>query len=83
MTPYPFQVQRNIVITCVAIHNYIRKLSIADIFLEQGENEYDDYSGMPQTNHEGLLQVGGRAAQADQIFMINLREEIANQLVAH
>ena len=51
MTPYPFQVQRNIVIACVAIHNYIRKLSIADTFLEQGENEYDDYSGMPQNNH--------------------------------
>ena len=83
MAPYPFQVQRNIVIACVAIHNYIRKLSIADTFLEQGENEYDDYSGMPQNNHEGLLQVGGRAAQADQIFMINLREEIANQLVAY
>ena len=25
MAPYPFQVQRNIVIACVAIHNYIRK----------------------------------------------------------
>ena len=73
----------NIVIVCVAIHNYIRKLSIADTFLEQGENEYGDYSGMPQNNHEGLLPVGGRAAQANQIFMINLREEIANQLVAH
>ena len=23
MAPYPFQVQRNIVIACVAIHNYI------------------------------------------------------------
>ena len=70
-------------ITYIAIHNYIRKLSIADTFLKQGENEYGDNSGMPQNNHEGLLQVGGRAAQADQIFMINLREEIANQLVAH
>ena len=34
MKPYPFQVQRNSVIACVAIHNYIRKLSIADTFLE-------------------------------------------------
>ena len=83
MTPYPFQVLRNIVIACVAIHNYIRKLSIADTFLEQGENEYGDNLGMPQNNHEGLLQVGGRAAQADKIFMINLREEITNQLIAH
>ena len=83
MASYPFQVQRNIVIACVAIHNYIRKLSIADTFLEQGENEYDDHSGMPQNNHEGLLQVGGRNAQADKIFMNNLREEITNQLVAH
>ena len=65
MTPYPFQVQRNIVIACVAIHNYIRKLSIADTFLEQGENEYGDNSWMPQNNHEGLLRVGGRGAQAD------------------
>ena len=81
--PYPFQVQRSIVIACVAIHNYIRKLSIADTFLEQCKNEYDDYSGIPQNNHEGLLQEGGRAAQADLIFMINLRDEIANQLVAH
>ena len=83
MAPYHFQVQRNIVIACVAIHNYIRKLSVADTFLEQGENEYGDNSGMPQNNHEGLLQVGGRVAQADKIFMINLREEITNQLVAH
>ena len=83
MAPYPFQVHRNIVIACVAIHNYIRKLSIADTFLEQGENECGDNSGMPQNNHEGLLQVGGRIAQVYQIFMINLREEIANQLFAH
>ena len=83
MAPYPFQVQMNIVIACVAIHNYIRKLSIADTFLEQGENDYGDNSEMSQNNHEGLLQVGGRATQVDEIFMINLREEIANQLVAH
>ena len=46
MTPYHFQVQRNIVIACVAIHNYIQKLSITDTFLEQGENEYGDNLGM-------------------------------------
>ena len=83
MAPHLFQVQRNIVIACVAIHNYIQKLSIANNFLEQGENEYGDNSGMPQNNHEGLLQVAGRAAQANHFFMINLREEIANQLVVH
>ena len=44
---------------------------------ERGENL------RPQNNHEGLLQVGGRIAQIDQIFIINLREEIANQLIAH
>ncbi|XVF50162.1 hypothetical protein PTKIN_Ptkin04bG0073500 [Pterospermum kingtungense] len=34
MTSYPFPVQRNIVIACVAIHNYIRKLAITDTFVE-------------------------------------------------
>ncbi|OMO97519.1 hypothetical protein CCACVL1_04530 [Corchorus capsularis] len=50
------------------------------VFLEHADNENVDNPMMPQNNNEGLPPAGARTTQADQIFMINLREQIANQL---
>ena len=39
MPSYSFTVQRNIVIACVAIHNYLHKMKITDDFFEQFDRE--------------------------------------------
>ena len=39
MAPYPFSIQRDIVIACVAVHNFIRKYNIQDeLFANFEEN---------------------------------------------
>ncbi|XP_010276161.1 PREDICTED: putative nuclease HARBI1 isoform X1 [Nelumbo nucifera] len=80
MPPYDFPTQRNIVIACVAIHNFIRRSAIMDKLFEQYEDEdvrleYDNIQtqDMPVTNEE--------TTPFDQTFMYNLRDQIASELV--
>ncbi|XP_058069989.1 uncharacterized protein LOC131219044 [Magnolia sinica] len=39
MAPYSFSTQRDIVIACITLHNYIRKESISDPLFQQYNNE--------------------------------------------
>lgn len=39
MAPYPFRTQRDIIVACVAIHNFLRKTVVNDTFFEQSEND--------------------------------------------
>lgn len=39
MATYPFRVQRDIVVACVAIHDFLRKTVVLDSFFEQFECE--------------------------------------------
>lgn len=43
----------------------------------------EDNLKMHSNNDEDLQQIGGRAPQIDQNFIINLRDEVANQLYDH
>ncbi|KAI3734087.1 hypothetical protein L6452_13548 [Arctium lappa] len=82
MAPFPFTKQRNVVIACFAIHNFIRKCNIQDqLFMESNEDTMF-------TNEE---EVGGGEAALDGTqwganstqYMATLRDEIANRLVSN
>ncbi|XP_050218414.1 uncharacterized protein LOC126669111 [Mercurialis annua] len=76
MPSYSFAVQRNIVIACVSVHNYLRKMNVMDDFFEQFDTEEMIFQG-PNNN---VMQEGTHR-QADQMFMTNLREQTANELM--
>ncbi|XP_019250881.1 PREDICTED: uncharacterized protein LOC109229783 [Nicotiana attenuata] len=81
MAPYSIDVQRDVVIACFAVHNFIRKERLNDdmfnqydlpqiIFEEEGEHE----QVLDETN-------GPSWTTEDSQFMNNMREEIALQLM--
>lgn len=39
MLPYPFYTQTKIVIACIAIHNFLRRLSVTDALFLENDNE--------------------------------------------
>ncbi|KAK2641728.1 hypothetical protein Ddye_023491 [Dipteronia dyeriana] len=80
MSPYSFGMYRNIVIACITLHNFLRKLSIDDeLFLQyddediQLDNDYANQNQIPSTNNE--------FRRDDQVFMQQLRDQIANQFL--
>ncbi|XP_042426229.1 uncharacterized protein LOC122014111 [Zingiber officinale] len=75
MAPYHFRTQRDIVIACAAIHNFIRTNCTTDSFFEQFEDEITTAD-----NQQRWTSMMESSRQADQAYMINLREEIGNQL---
>lgn len=82
MIPLPFCKQRDVVIACFTIHNFIRRHNIHDqLFMECDKNtelaeEEHGKSGEPRLD-------GSHWDVQDMHYMFNLREEIANQLVAN
>ncbi|XP_075080484.1 uncharacterized protein LOC142165985 [Nicotiana tabacum] len=81
MTPYSIDVQRDVVIACFAVHNFIKKERLNDDLF----NQYD----LPQVifeeegEHEQVLDEtnGPSWTTEDSQFMNNMREEIALQLM--
>ncbi|XP_052624812.1 uncharacterized protein LOC111888675 [Lactuca sativa] len=78
MDPYPFPVQKNIVISCVAVHNFIRKYDIEDeLFTNFEQNTMVSHNvgggGNEGQNIEGI-EWGSEAVN----YMTNLRDQIAN-----
>ncbi|KAH9801971.1 DDE Tnp4 domain-containing protein [Citrus sinensis] len=52
MVPYSFDTQRKIVVACMAIHNFLRKISVDDALFAQYENdEVELESGHSNQNH--------------------------------
>ncbi|KAF7143993.1 hypothetical protein RHSIM_Rhsim05G0142800 [Rhododendron simsii] len=80
MSSYPFAVQRNMVIACITMHNFIRRTCISDQFLDKFNDPNASYDNAQ--HHVDNFEVGGGSTQADQIFMLTLREQIATQLNA-
>ncbi|XP_050238396.1 uncharacterized protein LOC126687883 [Mercurialis annua] len=76
MPSYSFAVQRNIVIACVSVHNYLRKMNITDDFFEQFDREEVIFQGA----NNNVMQEGTQR-RIDQMFMANLRDQIANELI--
>ncbi|CAK7327434.1 unnamed protein product, partial [Dovyalis caffra] len=79
MAPYPFTVRRDIVIACIAIHNYLRRTIVTDDFFEQFDGDYVMHQTPNVTANLPFIG-GGAQARADQTFMINLQDQIANEL---
>ena len=54
MGPYPFTIQKDIVIACFAIHNFIRKHNIEDELFAQydQDNIFDDNLEQNEGNEE-------------------------------
>jgi hypothetical protein len=81
MTSFDLHVQRDIVIACFAIHNYIRMTKLKDSLFEEYDNPgYIGQSELPgedDMEFSTAPQWGG----ADQQFMAQLREQIALQLM--
>ena len=74
------EVQRDVVIACFAIHNFIRKCNIQDqLFQECDEdsifNNQEEFESHVEEEVDGT-QWGTQSTQ----YMANLRDEIANQL---
>lgn len=84
MPPYSFPTQRNIVVACMALHNFLRRVTLNDklfkvyenVDLEVENNEIDD---------EDENEDGGSTQEFftrdDKAYMVNLRNQIANELV--
>ncbi|KAJ9545425.1 hypothetical protein OSB04_025132 [Centaurea solstitialis] len=81
MAPFPFTKQRNVVIACFAIHNFIRKCNIQDqLFMECNEETVFTNDEEDVGNGEAPLDGTQWDANSTQ-YMATLRDEIANQLV--
>jgi len=80
MAPYPFPVQRDIVIACAAVHNFIRKYNIGDpLFGNFGENvvvnpELED--GQVEGENAQGMEWGSESVE----YMATLGGQIASQL---
>lgn len=85
MAPYPFRIQRNVVIACFAVHNFIRRCNIHDqLFM--------DYDNDPTFIAEGQVEIEGGDEDdvgarpfgtQNNAYMTNLRDQIANQLMSN
>ncbi|XP_050207583.1 uncharacterized protein LOC126657005 [Mercurialis annua] len=54
MPSYPINVQRNIIIACVAVHNYLRRMKVMDEFFEQ----FDRTEMIFQQPHANIMHDG-------------------------
>ncbi|KAE8655405.1 Detected protein of unknown function [Hibiscus syriacus] len=81
MAPFPLLTQRNITISCFAIHNFIRKEGLSDEFF----NEYDQPNVTFQNTNVRVAddedEPEGHGSAADREYMTQLRDEIAEQLM--
>ncbi|KAI3677762.1 hypothetical protein L6452_37030 [Arctium lappa] len=80
MAPFPFTTQRNVVIACFAIHNFIRKYNIQDqLFTECNEDtallNEEEVEGSGEEEFD-VSQWGANSTQ----YMASLRDGIANSL---
>ena len=78
MAPYPFIVQRDIVIACVAVHNFIRKYNIQDDLFTNLEEDTMVNLGVQGGGTKGQNVNGSEAVQ----YMATLRNQIANRLLS-
>ncbi|GAV73070.1 DDE_4 domain-containing protein [Cephalotus follicularis] len=83
IAPYPFNVQRNVVIVCFAFNNFIRKIKINDELFAQYEESQMVTEQIWQEEEIGFATKGSHWGTADIQFMSNIREEIAVQLIGN
>ncbi|XP_022019300.1 uncharacterized protein LOC110919337 [Helianthus annuus] len=80
MAPFSFPIQRDIVIACFAVHNFIRKCNIRDqLFVEYGENTV--FSEIQGGENVGQFVHDIEWGSQDIEYMTTLRNQIASQLI--
>ncbi|KAL7618609.1 hypothetical protein Lser_V15G00329 [Lactuca serriola] len=83
MAPYPFSVQRDIVIVCVVVHNFIKKYDIQDGLLINFEQNTTVTPNVGGGGSEGQniqgIEWGSEAVE----YITTLRDQIANQLLSN
>ncbi|GAV79097.1 DDE_4 domain-containing protein, partial [Cephalotus follicularis] len=80
MTPYPLNVQRNVVIACFAVNNFIRKEKINNALFAQYEELHMVTEQVRQEKDVEFATTESHWSAGDIQFMSNMREEIAVQL---
>lgn len=80
MKPNPFPLLRNNVIYCVAIYNFLNKIDRSVVFFEQFVNDcaQSKSSQTYVTPQSTESRNGGASNYVEQIFMMNLREQITS-----
>ncbi|KAK9076682.1 hypothetical protein SSX86_005016 [Deinandra increscens subsp. villosa] len=82
MAPYPFPIQRDIVIACFAIHNFIRKWNIHDqLFMEYDEETLFADSQDEETHSQSVHDMEWGSHSIEEMAI--LRDEIATQLMSN
>ena len=80
MAPYSFSTQRDIVIACIAVHNFIRKKKLEDELFDQCDQSGSDSDGEEnEEDLEGSMNDAQWGSQATQ-YMNDLRDQIASKL---
>ncbi|XP_076911140.1 uncharacterized protein LOC143569014 [Bidens hawaiensis] len=82
MAPFSFPIQRDIVIACFVVHNFIRKCNIHDqLFLDYDENTIFSEIQGEESDGEFVhdIEWGSQGVQ----YMTTLRDEIATQLISN
>ena len=78
MSPYSFCTQKNIVIACIALHNFLRQISIDDELFSQYEDE-ELIVENDNANHQ-LPNTNNSSGTSNAIFMQRFRDHIAEKL---
>lgn len=73
-TPFSVETQRDIVIACAVIHNYLCKHTIRDPNLEQDQNRHVDEGSYPNVGRPHQSSDGGRGTSQ------SVRDSVARQL---
>nr|KAJ0221145.1 hypothetical protein LSAT_V11C200080520 [Lactuca sativa] len=93
MTPFPLVIQRNIVIACFALHNYIRKEGLSDEYFSQYnqvdislqrnnvQDDDDDDDDDEEEEEDDVDEVQPHRSARDREYMVHLRDQIADQLM--
>ena len=79
MPPYPFPVQRSIVVAAMTVHNFIRKEAIADTLFKQYENE-DIFLKANNDDDSGIFDTDTIVDTVEQMEMLEVRDAIADAL---
>ncbi|GJZ56786.1 NADH-ubiquinone reductase complex 1 MLRQ subunit, partial [Tanacetum coccineum] len=78
MPSYPFVTQRDIVVACFVIHNFIRKERLSDEFFSlYNHREVDDDNSNLQDDNVVVEDVQPYGNAADQEYITSLRDSIA------
>lgn len=78
MPPYSFNAQIKIVIACIAIHNFLWKLSITDALFLEYDNEEVELE--KKTNLNQPTNANNLFGPSHQVFMQQLWDQLTNQL---